>query len=68
MLQLERSGATTHDEKETSQPVKRPKLPPFEGLKDNIDAYIQRFETYTISQKWHKDTCEAHLSDSRDIH
>lgn len=35
---------------------------PFEDLKDNIDAYIQRFEIYAISQKWHNDTCEAHLS------
>lgn len=42
--------------------MKRPKLPPFEDLKDNIDEHIQRFEIYAISQKWHKDTCEAHLS------
>lgn len=48
--------------------MKRPKFPPFEGLKDNIDAYIQRFEIYAISQKWHKDTCEVHLSDSREKH
>lgn len=61
-IQLERSDTTTHDEKETFQPVKAPKLSPFEDSKDSIDAYIQRFKIYAISQKWHKDTWWAHLN------
>lgn len=61
-LQLERSDNTTHDEKETFQPLKGQKLPPFEDSNDSIDAYIQRFEIYAISHKWHKHTWGAHLS------
>lgn len=61
-LQLERSDNRTHDEKETFQPLKGQKLPPFEDSNDSIDAYIQRFEIYAISHKWHKHTWGAHLS------
>ncbi|XP_065925778.1 uncharacterized protein [Magallana gigas] len=65
-LQLERShmnpSVVTKEEKETSQVIKGPKLPPFEDSKDNIDAYIQRFEIYATMQKWNKDTWGTHLS------
>nr|XP_034316843.1 uncharacterized protein LOC117686229 isoform X2 [Crassostrea gigas] len=65
-LQLERShmkpSVVTKEEKETSQVIKGPKLPPFEDSKDNIDAYIQRFEIYATTQKWNKDTWGTHLS------
>lgn len=65
-LQLERShmkpSVVTKEEKETSQVIKGPKLPPFEDSKDNIDAYIQRFEIYATTQKWNKDAWGAHLS------
>eukprot|EP00105_Crassostrea_gigas_P025126 XP_011445603.1 PREDICTED: uncharacterized protein LOC105341021 isoform X2 [Crassostrea gigas] len=65
-LQLERShmkpSVVTKEEKETSRVIKGPKLPPFEDSKDNIDAYIQRFEIYATTQKWNKDTWGTHLS------
>nr|XP_034310606.1 uncharacterized protein LOC117680625 [Crassostrea gigas] len=65
-LQLERShmkpSVVTKEEKETSQVIKGPKLPPFEDSKDNIDAYIQRFEIYATTQKWNKNTWGTHLS------
>ncbi|XP_052717957.1 uncharacterized protein LOC128190087 [Crassostrea angulata] len=65
-LQLERShmkpSVVTKEEKETSQVIKGPKLPPFEDSKDNIDAYIKRFEIYATTQKWNKDTWGTHLS------
>ncbi|XP_065939198.1 uncharacterized protein [Magallana gigas] len=65
-LQLERShmnpSVVTKEEKETSQVIKGPKLPPFEDSKDNIDAYIQRFKIYATTQKWNKDTWGTHLS------
>ncbi|XP_061180784.1 uncharacterized protein LOC133189428 [Saccostrea echinata] len=47
---------------ETQQPVRGPKLPAFDEAKDNIDAYIQRFERYAISQKWQRTNWGAHLS------
>ncbi|XP_061194307.1 uncharacterized protein LOC133202481 [Saccostrea echinata] len=47
---------------EMHQPIKGPKLPAFDDSKDNIDAYIQRFEIYATSQKWLRDNWEAHLS------
>ncbi|XP_069109726.1 uncharacterized protein [Argopecten irradians] len=52
----------------TSQPVtastamKGPKLPPFEEGKDNMDAYISRFERYALAQKWEKQNWGANLS------
>lgn len=65
-LQLKRShmkpSVVTQEEKETSQMIKGPKLSPFEDSKDNIDAYIQRFEIYATTQKWNKDTWGTHLS------
>ncbi|XP_062602905.1 E3 ubiquitin-protein ligase BRE1A-like [Saccostrea cucullata] len=47
---------------EMQQPIKGPKLPAFDDSKDNIDAYIQRFEIYATSQKWRRDNWGAHLS------
>ena len=37
-----------------SQPYKAPKLPKFDEDKDNMDAYIVRFERYAAAQKWDK--------------
>lgn len=36
---------------ETQHRITGPKLPAFDDSKDNIDAYIQRFEIYAASQK-----------------
>jgi len=42
--------------------VKGPKLPPFEEGKDNMDAYIERFERYATAQKWPREIWSANLS------
>ncbi|XP_069138131.1 uncharacterized protein [Argopecten irradians] len=41
---------------------KGPKLPAFNEEKDNIDAYIQRFERYATAQRWNRDSWGANLS------
>ncbi|XP_060073923.1 histone-lysine N-methyltransferase, H3 lysine-79 specific-like [Ylistrum balloti] len=41
---------------------KGPKLPAFNEEKDNIDAYIQRFERYATVQNWERDGWGANLS------
>ena len=47
---------------ETRLPVKGPKLPAFDETKDNIDAYIQRFERYATAQQWNTRNWGSHLS------
>lgn len=47
---------------ENHQPVKGPKLPAFDESKDNIDAYIQRFERYARAQNWNVGNWGSHLS------
>lgn len=47
---------------QTQQPLKGPKLPPFDEAKDNIDAYIQRFERYATAQNWIRINWGSHLS------
>ncbi|PIK62146.1 hypothetical protein BSL78_00868 [Apostichopus japonicus] len=41
------------------QEVEPPKLPPFNQEKDDIDAYINRFERYATLQGWDRDTVWA---------
>lgn len=53
---------STNIHHETPQPVRGPKLPAFDETKDNVDAYIQRFERYAVSQNWHRNNWGAHLS------
>ena len=40
----------------------RPKLPKFEEGKDDMDAYIERFERFAKSNKWSEDTWAISLS------
>ena len=40
----------------------RPKLPKFEEQKDDMDAYIERFERFARSQGWRDDTWAVSLS------
>ena len=42
--------------------AKVPKLPTFNDSKDNIDAYLQRFERFATSMKWKKETWATSLS------
>ena len=66
MMAAERSHkvleSTALHHTETQPPVRGPKLPAFDEAKDNIDAYIQRFERYAISQQWQRQNWGAHLS------
>ena len=39
-----------------------PRLPPFDEDKDDIDAYIKRFETYAAKCKWQEDNFAMYLS------
>ena len=40
----------------------KPKIPPFDDAKEQIDAYIHRFERYADAQKWDKSTWATSLS------
>ena len=40
----------------------RPKLPKFDEKVDDIDAYLERFERFARSQRWHEDTWAVTLS------
>ena len=40
----------------------RPKIPKFEEEKDDMDAYIERFERFAKSQKWQEETWAISLS------
>jgi hypothetical protein len=42
--------------------VYRPKLPKFDDEKDDLDAYIERFERFAISQGWQGETWAQNLS------
>ncbi|KAJ8020240.1 hypothetical protein HOLleu_39778 [Holothuria leucospilota] len=42
--------------------TKAPKLPKFEDGKDNMDAYLTRFERYADSRKWKKKSWALNLS------
>ena len=42
--------------------ARTPKLPAFNDGKDDIDAYLHRFERYAIGQGWKKDDWAINLS------
>ncbi|XP_033096509.1 uncharacterized protein LOC117100801, partial [Anneissia japonica] len=58
-LQLEQAKAAhqvaANDTIISSSKGKPPKLPPFNPEKDDIDAYISRFERYATTQGWKRD-------------
>ena len=45
-----------------SGPQRRPKIPCFDEQKDDMDAYLERFERYARSQKWSEDSWSVNLS------
>ena len=47
---------------EPTSKTPRPKLPKFEEGKDDMDAYLERFERFASSQKWVEDTWAISLS------
>ncbi|XP_060070261.1 uncharacterized protein LOC132550238 [Ylistrum balloti] len=54
-------NTSVHSDRETA--VRRgPKLPAFDETRDNMDAYLQRFELYARAQKWEHSQWGANLS------
>ena len=45
-----------------SKPFKGPKMPCFEQSKDNMDAFLHRFEIYAETQCWRRDQWAVYLS------
>ena len=43
------------------KPARSPKLPPFNDTKDDMDAYIQRFERYAQNEGWDYDRLGVYL-------
>ena len=66
VLQLQRQTAEAlAAQREVGEPVAKgvkPKLPPFDDSKEEIDAYLHRFERYANAQKWDKSTWSTSLS------
>ncbi|XP_033734064.1 uncharacterized protein LOC117323139 [Pecten maximus] len=61
LIQAEQHGQAYLTQRDNAM-MKGPKLPAFNEEKDNIDAYIQRFERYATVQKWNRDGWGANLS------
>ena len=66
VLQLQRQTAEAlAAQREVGEPAAKgvkPKLPPFDDSKEEIDAYLHRFERYANAQKWDKSTWSTSLS------
>ena len=50
------------NDKKTKTSCRTPKLPIFHDDKDDLDAYIQRFERYALSAGWKKEDWAVNLS------
>ncbi|XP_053388947.1 uncharacterized protein LOC123538510 [Mercenaria mercenaria] len=60
-LEVERIKST-RPAAEGSSRVLRPKLPRYDEVCDDMDAYIERFERYAVSQGWEEETWAMSLS------
>ena len=62
----EEDGEEEEEEERTSDFTvnarKGPKLPPFEDGKDNMDAYLRRFEKYASIRKWKRQEWAVYLA------
>ena len=56
------NSSTSGTANNQSSSVRAPKLPPFDDTKDDIDAYLQRFERYAVSQNWDEKVWAVNLS------
>ena len=63
-LAIARENQAKSEQKLSSDSCKArsPKLPPFHDDKDNIDAYLQRFERYAENQNWRTSDWALNLS------
>ncbi|KAJ8049235.1 hypothetical protein HOLleu_01889 [Holothuria leucospilota] len=55
-LQIAQATGTHSDDTKRIKTVPTPKLPPFDEEKDDMDAYINRFERYATVQGWNKES------------
>jgi len=63
ILALKKKLAEENDEKKDAQSsTPRPKLPKFDEVQDDMDAYLERFERYATSQHWTRDSWAVSLS------
>ena len=63
-LALARSGQGNREDRQrdSEDRAKAPKLPLFVDKKDDLDAYLQRFERFAVTAKWHKNERASKLS------
>jgi hypothetical protein len=57
--------ATSHSGDEGRMRAPWPKLPKFNEQKDDMDAFLERFERFALAQKWHKDIWDVHYSHAK---
>lgn len=66
VLRLQQTAATIADQDNARQPAAakyiKPKIPPFDDSKEEIDAYLHRFEHYATAQNWEKESWATSLS------
>ena len=56
------TGEHTDHSNKTNLKSRSPKLPAFDDDKDELDAYLQRFERYATAQSWPEDNWAINLS------
>lgn len=61
-IQLEEGKKSTTDVNSAAPQVKGPKLPYFDETKDDMDAFIRRFERYALANKWEPVNHATYLS------
>ena len=61
-VKAEYAFATPDSSSKTDVKAKIPKLPPFNEQRDNMDAYLKRFERFAERTGWNRDRWAANLS------
>ncbi|XP_033726122.1 uncharacterized protein LOC117315829 [Pecten maximus] len=61
-MEQERSEMSRSNSEEARSRSLRPKLPKFDEQKDDMDAFLERFEKFAIAQKWNTDNWAVSLS------
>ena len=61
-VKAEHASATPYSSSTTDVKAKIPKLPPFNEQRDNMDAYLKRFERFAESAGWDHDRWATNLS------
>ena len=54
-VKAEHASSTPYSSSTTYVKAKIPKLPPFNEQRDNMDAYLKRFERFAESAGWNRD-------------